>query len=174
MTIPITTRAGKGSALTPTEMDTNLTNLARDSSTTVQGNIRVANQTEANALSDATLAISPNTFPGSVNSYFTLLAFLGSISITNPGYYSHPGGPLIQWGTLHIGDITGPVTSGSVTFPKLFTTVFAIIPSIQDNTSPGSSIVNVGTVSTSGFTAVCHEVISSVQDATVHWIAIGN
>lgn len=59
MTIPVTTRGGKGSALTQSEADTNFTNLARDASTTVQGNTRLATLAEHAAGTSQALAATP-------------------------------------------------------------------------------------------------------------------
>ena len=67
MTIPVTTRSGKGSALTFSEMDTNLNMLARDANRFQQGNVRMATQPEANALTSDTVAITPLTLTGAVN-----------------------------------------------------------------------------------------------------------
>lgn len=67
MTISVTTRSVKGSALTFTEMDDNFNDLAVNATKTVQGNIEVADQTETDALSSETLAVSPSTLIGPVN-----------------------------------------------------------------------------------------------------------
>ena len=61
MAITVTTRGGKGSALTPQEMDTNLTNLARSASTSQEGNIEIATQAEVNAGTDSTRCVTPST-----------------------------------------------------------------------------------------------------------------
>lgn len=59
MTISVTTRSGKGSPLTQSEMDTNLTNLARDATTTQQGNVRLATDAETTTGTSDTLAVTP-------------------------------------------------------------------------------------------------------------------
>jgi len=59
MTIPVTTRAGKGSALSFTEGDDNFTNLARNAAQGVQGNIEIATQVQHTALTDITVACVP-------------------------------------------------------------------------------------------------------------------
>ena len=58
MTIPVTTRGGKGFPLTETEMDDNFTDLARNATTSVQGNVQL---TDSIISSSTTTAATPNS-----------------------------------------------------------------------------------------------------------------
>lgn len=59
MAITVTTRSGKGTPLTQSEMDTNLNNLARSATTTQEGNVRLATDGETSTGTSNSIAVTP-------------------------------------------------------------------------------------------------------------------
>lgn len=92
---------------------------------------------------------------------------LGTSSLGTNGYSRLPNGLLLQWGT---SASIGQDSSGSVTFPIAFTTLYCvtITPRASTNTGGGGAD-NITASSTTGFT------ISHGADgtATFYWMAIG-
>lgn len=92
---------------------------------------------------------------------------LGTSSLGTNGYTRLPNGLILQWGTS--GSI-GQDSSGSVTFPIAFTTLYCvtITPRASTNTGGGGAD-NITASSTTGFT------ISHGADgtATFYWMALG-
>lgn len=166
MTIPVTTRGGKGAPLTQSEMDTNLTNLARDSSTTQQGNTRYATPAEIDAGIVNNAAVTPDVLAGLLN--------LADKSIGANGYIKLQNGLIIQWGTgagFTLG--AGTVDSG-FTYPIAFpTAVFVTVPTFIAVNS-GDLSLSVLSQTTSGFTLRSNNAGSSQSVGGHYWIAIGN
>lgn len=186
MTISVTTRTGKGSPLTTSEMDTNLTNLARDASTTVQGNVRMATQAEADAGSLTNVAISPDTLANS--------DFLPQGTPGTSGSVTFANGMILKWGVTAYsfsGTEPGEWSAGlTVTFASAFPTNLFHFTGTTVGTLTGS-LINGDYYDASGnfvgyepggtFSASAIDlVITSLSNATnlasgnVYWIAIGN
>lgn len=165
MTIPVTTRGGKGSELTQSEMDTNLTNLARDASTTQQGNTRYATQAEVDAGSAVSAAVTPDKLASLLN--------LSDASIGASGYITLQNGLIIQWGT-YAGETVGAETTNAVaqsfstTFP---TNVFNVVTGLRGG---GALDVGATALTTSGFTLNLTNGSASPTTVAAYWIAIGN
>ncbi|WP_373088713.1 hypothetical protein [Zhongshania sp.] len=160
MSIPVTTRGGKGSALTQSEMDTNLTNLARDASTTQQGNIRATTNAEAQAGAATNLAVTPAALASVLN--------LADFSLSANGYIKLQNGVMIQWGSA---SVTGDTTTG-ITFPQTFPSAVFYFNYCID--AAGLFSTSSGGVSYSALTTSTVN-IDNGQDisGTARWIAIG-
>lgn len=83
MTIPVTTRSVKGSALSFAEMDDNFNDLGRNATKTVQGNVEIATQAETDALTSEVLAISPSTVQGPIDTTIATLSLTLTDLFTN-------------------------------------------------------------------------------------------
>ena len=121
MAIPVTTRSGKGSPLTQAEMDTNLTNLARSATELAEGNIEIATQDEVNTGTDLTKAIPPAYLQGGIETYIGTL----SSSLTSSGFYTFPGGLIIQWGRNSVGENNTLDVALPTTYPNAALQVYA-------------------------------------------------
>jgi len=161
MAISVTTRSGKGSPLTPSEMDTNLTNLARSATTTQEGNVELATSAETSALSDLTRAVVPGYLPDGIE------AWLANLGLTNSKIVLYDGTNkvMIQWGT-YSATISGGVTIN-------FSTAFNAIPVVVATQKIGSSAalpdsLAISAISSSSFTAY-----GAVSSSGMTWIAVG-
>lgn len=147
MTIPVTTRSGKGSALTFNDGDTNLDNLARDATDTQQGNIEIATQAEHTALSSTTQACVPGRITTPVNNLIDakITANFTASLVANGFWKENDTGLTIQWMRF-----TGVPNAGATfNFPTPFgTACFSIVASwdtdtvTSDNDSIGVTIVS--------------------------------
>lgn len=138
MTIPVTTRSVKGSKLTFTEMDDNFNDLSRNSTKTVQGNIEVADQTETDALSSETLAISPSTLQTTVETIIDNgKTFVGATD----GYsWDENTNFILLWGNQTI-----PSRSWTtVTLPTTITAAYTLVitPIGDGSTTPSNNFEN--------------------------------
>jgi hypothetical protein len=88
---------------------------------------------------------------------------LGSYSAANPGYTRLPNGLLLQWGNVTINS-----TSGTITFPAAFGTVYSVQLTPSSNTQ--SQIPAVTSVSLTTATVRSANATSN----TVYWLAIGS
>ena len=177
MAIPVTTRAGKGSPLTHTEMDTNLTSLARSATESQEGNIEIANQAEVNALNDSVKAVPPAYLGGGINSHFSALGN----SNNQEGFYRLPNGLIVQWGQVNItSDVTGQ--EYTATYPTAFTTaVYNMQHSIFDPTNPGQDddernynvFAKTLNLTSAVFQTTEFHVQAQPSRGTIHWVAIG-
>ena len=160
MTIPVTARSGKGSALTHGEMDTNWTNLARSATTSVEGSVTLADQTVTNALTSTDHVITPSTLQGGVTSMMPT-------SANSNGYCRLPSGILLQWGVC---TFTGSPTL-DVTFTTNFTYVcYNVQLTNYENYAFEGNISRVRTISNTGFRVVN----GGGNDYTAYfWFAIG-
>jgi hypothetical protein len=169
MTIPITTRSGKGSPLTPAEMDTNLINLARDATQAVQGNVRIATDAETTPFAANNLAISPSSFPAAFTQGFANYASSGGVNNAFPGYFRFPNGPLVQYGFYDfVGG--GPLQQTfalNVAYPSANYALSAIALEVAGD--EGSYFVCKGKTNTT-FTL---KVYGGNSFISVLWIAIG-
>lgn len=122
-------------------------------------------------------AVTPGQVPvGAVTQYSPqIFNFNPSQSQGSPGYTTIPGGIVIEWGAVTLGDVVSPVT-GTVTFPKAFHAVFNITVSVQDTSNGGATtvIASVGPSNTTSFIWAAREFVTAVQNETVLWTAIGN
>ena len=124
-------------------------------STTVLGGVKVGTGLTAGV--DGTLAVSG-----------------GTTSITANGY-TYAGGVLIQWGYVTSVPRDG---HAAVTFPKAFpTAVFSVVASLVNTNPPATysalnNIVQVGTVTTSGFHLI-NNLESFGPDFPGYWLALG-
>jgi hypothetical protein len=105
------------------------------------------------------------------------LALGGSQSLTTNGYARLPGGLILQWGVLPIGDIPGPDILGGVTYPIAFPhNVLAVLVTLEDSNASAygaSSVINTIAKTFTGFTYGIRELANFVQNASVVWFAIG-
>lgn len=166
MTIPVTTRAGNGAPLNNTQMDTNLTNLARDATEAVQGNVRLANETETNAGSSTTLGVNPANLDTRLT---TLTTDVGSSDITAAaiGSITLNGDIILKWGNGAILDGGSTTFNFAVAFPN---NAFQVIACFRDASAPVTSL-NVTSVTASGFTIT---VSGGSSSDSIAWFAIGN
>lgn len=92
---------------------------------------------------------------------------LGTSSLGTNGYSRLPNGLLLQWGTS--GSI-GQDSSGSVTFPIAFTTLYCInITGRQAINTTSGGLDTISTQSTTGFT-IAH---GGDGTSTFYWMALG-
>lgn len=121
--------------------------------------------------------VTPGQVPQAAVTQFSpqIFNFNASQSQANPGFTTIPGGVVIEWGTVSLGDVVNPVT-GTVTFPKPFHSVFNITVSANDNSNGGATtvIVGSGNFSTTQFIWSAREFVTAVQSETLFWTAIGN
>ena len=118
----------------------------------------------------------------------TALANLGGIassvftgsnqSIGGNGYQKIPGGLIIQWGSVNIGDVPGLVgATASVSFPIAFpSAVLASFVSVYDGTSGSAGSTVLGSVyseTLSGIDVSAREFTGSIQNVILRWFAIG-
>lgn len=121
--------------------------------------------------------VTPSQVPqGAVTQYSPqIFTFNPSQSQGSPGFTTIPGGVVIEWGSVSLGDVVSPVT-GTVTFPKPFHAIFSITVSAQDTANGGATtvIASVGPSNTTSFIWGAREFVTAVQNETVLWTAIGN
>lgn len=137
MAITVTTRASKGSALSFTEMDDNFTDLSISASTTQEGNIEIADQTETDALSSAVLAISPSTLESTVE---TIIDNGKNYLDSDNGYFWDEGtGYIKMWG---ITTVAASPTWQAVTLPTIsggtITTIHNVTCNLRSTTGTGA------------------------------------
>jgi hypothetical protein len=110
----------------------------------------------------ATGTISAARLTASNASLSTNTLSLGTSSITASGFSRLPNGLLYQWGSA-----SATSTTGSVTFPSSFTTIYSIVATSNTaGTTYSPSVTSVSTTSASFRTA-------NTTAATVYWMAIG-
>ena len=132
MPIPVTTRSGKGSVLTQTEMDNNFTDLSRDASRSAVGNVRLATANENAAGTSTSVAMTPSAFTE------------GSQQVlSTEGKQVLPGGLILQW--FEVSSTTD--AAQSYTFPTAFPNecVFCSVSGSSGNISnaPGNAVYNL-------------------------------
>lgn len=170
MAIPVTTRSGKGAPLTPAEMDTNLTNLARDATLVQQGNVELATTAEATAGTSETLAVTPAGLQAGLDALSSDLLSNIFFSANQNGHIQFSddfGNILINWGQ------TGSIVDGgstTVTFSRPFVSTYIIVSTPTNTTGAHDSSANI--TSTTNAT-ITHFDNSAGQSSTVNWIAIG-
>lgn len=188
MTIPVTTRSGKGSPLTTAEMDTNLTDLARDSTESQQGNIRIATAAEAEAGVLDDVAITPNNLGAVIDSFFA------PSTIASDGFITLNNELLVQWGSAVTAfTLTEPAewtATETITFNTSFAGtpfgVFATPTAISGPAPPHNaefdqfSNVTIGLLKGGTLDATQAEIIiasnspnSNPVQVTYYWLAIG-
>ena len=198
MTIPVTTRSGKGSPLTPGEMDANLVNLARDSTQAQQGQSRFATPAEAAAVAVTDATLSPGTFmsaftpalnaafppafaaalppaldtalPPAFNDYLADYAAAGNIVNAEAGYYKLLNGPYIQW-----GNVTRQSNSTiNLSFYKPMTTVYFFTACDCNNSNVSGYIVRPISITGYGFTLRADTFSVGANPITqTYWVVIG-
>lgn len=136
----------------------------------------------------ATLFNSP-TFTGSPqaptvssvtsNNQLATTAFANPGQVQNPnGWVKLPGGIILQWGEVFVGNIPPSPTPAivNVTFPLAFpNTIYQVITSLSDTAhGPGAPVgpyQSAQTLSTAQF--YIYEINSGVQNITMRWFAVG-
>ena len=172
MTIPVTTRTVKGSPLTTTEMDTNLTDLGRDATEIQQGNVQFSTEAETEALTELTKAISPGNLGAGIEAFADSLA---SSFSTPDGYVTLPNGLIIQWGVKNCRyDLVQNNTP--VVFPLAFPNTLLFVGPIDIGgsvvTTSKNTSVTASSESVSGFSIATYS--NNVFFNDVGWIAIGH
>lgn len=164
MAITVTTRAGKGSPLTNTEMDTNLTNLARSATTTQEGNIEIATTAEVTTGTDTTRAVTP----AGVAAAIAASAFSASISGTAANGSITIGDFILKW--IQIPSLNdGNVYSWTTPFPSA---CFGVVISMNDDDSSGQDReTSAHTITVNGFTT---RSVSEYSGKAHFAIGIGN
>lgn len=165
MTIPVTTRSGKGIPLTTAEMDTNLTDLARNSTTTQQGNVELATTAEADTGTDTTTAVTPEGVLSSIVANAPAEAsFVQSI---NGSYLDPNTNFLFQWGKDTLG--SGITT---INFHTAFDSAALNVMLTQQRDTTNQTDANYMVLGTP--TATTFDVfVSSSFSGPVFWTAIG-
>ena len=138
-----------------------------------------AGQIESPSLSGVPTA--PTAAAGTATTQLATTAFVTqAYAPLQSGYQVLPSGVILEWGSVHIGDVVSP-TSGTVFFPLSFPSAcFTVYTTSLDNNAGnvGNGITfntNVfGLPSQSSFRWGAREAISSVQDAYVMWFAVGH
>ena len=153
MTIPVTKRSDIAAPLSFSQMDTNLTNLARDASTTVQGNIRLATQGEVDAFAATNLAVSPATLNPAVVAIHNFLtagepittASLGATFKTSGWWRDGRTTLTIQWGAF----VSTSDSAQNFNFPIPFSVpAFAVFLTTTDaNEGSGGGVTATTTTS---------------------------
>lgn len=183
MTIPVTTRSGKGSPLTNSDMDVNLINLARNSSNTVQGNVRLSTQAEVDAGTSADTAVPPNALQTKLNN-------LGLTNIVlqdaQNGHFEF-GGILLNWGRFNItdlGDIASTSHRQSVVFSRPYPTTAPYVVLGGGNVTTSSIgigqeciltvAVEDGTLTTTGADLLVNDVTTTGQIQRAWWLTLGS
>lgn len=122
---------------------------------------------------------APTAGVGTSTSQVATTAFANPARSTgNPAYFKTAGGDIVCRGTVHIGDIIGPI-GGSVSFPAgaTYSSPPVVTVSLQDTNNGGATAVCTveGSGPTvSGFTWAAREIASFVQNASILWHAIGS
>lgn len=113
MAISVTTRGGKGSPLTNSEMDTNLTNLGRQATELLSGNVQLATQAEVDAGTDTEKAVTSNTISDRVNALLAAGLIAANVGVEET--------PTAAFGEFRIGSyiikinyLTGAGSDGTV------------------------------------------------------------
>lgn len=105
-------------------------------------------------------------------------ALAGAQSLTTPGYARLPGGLIIQWGQINLGDIPGNGTvQGTATFPITFPNNILGLSadSLDSNGGLGSYVWNTTAQGRNFVSFGAHEVISGVvQNTWFQYVAVGN
>lgn len=170
MAIPVTTRSGKGAPLTQNEMDTNLTNLARDATETQQGNIEIATTAETTAGTETDKAVVPSGLQAALDILQGQVQDSGAFLASQNGYVQFPdwlGNITIQWGR------TGTLADGgstTVTFPVPFVQAYTIVVS---PTTTGFGHVAEGVITSTSTATVSHADLSGGASSRVSWVAFG-
>lgn len=168
MAIPVTTRSGKGSPLTQNEMDTNLTNLARDATEVQQGNVELATNAETTTGTSTTLATHPAGVQAALNALESTLVDSEAHLAANNGYLqfaTRVGNITFQWGNT---TVPGNGTS-AVSFPVTFVSIFQGYAVYGEDLGVNANQVSVFNLSGSGMTIRNSE----GNSRRANWWAIG-
>lgn len=184
--IDVTTRGGKGSALTTGEMDTNLTNLARVAIQSISnedaGNVELSNEATTINLTDPLRPVVPEHLQAGVDAALAA----GDFTMGTTGFWTVPGvGLIIQWGTVAIvAGGTPPVTSQhTVTWPIPFPNAFFVLfgggntgtPSVfGSGQSCTVDVVIDSLIGLTGANIILTENTTSATPEEYYWIALGN
>lgn len=142
------------------------TALLSAASETVSGLVELANAAEAQALASAVVALTPARLAD---------AFKGANrSLNTSGYQKLPGGLIIQWGRLRIGDAVGDYF-GSIAFPVAFPNQIFQVNATLYSYAGGAFDANIAVTghSLTGFNFTIQEWAGAVQNVEVVYIAIG-
>tara|TARA_R110000772_G_scaffold268714_2_gene397863 strand:+ start:324 stop:821 length:498 start_codon:yes stop_codon:yes gene_type:complete len=163
MSIPVTTRAAAGQALTHTQMDTNWTNVARSATTGAEGNIEIATNAETIAFSSAVKAVVPAYLD---NAVAQANSNASTKSLIAKGWWRDPAtGFTVQWGNETLTQSVPKV----IAWPRSSFTPWSIqlTPGAQSVTGFNESWA-VYSENTTNFTAD-----SNTGTARYFWFAVG-
>jgi hypothetical protein len=104
-----------------------------------------------------------------------LSAFTGANqSLSTSGYQKFPGGLILQWGSVSVGDVPAGFQAYAVTFPIAFpTALFRVFPGVKNTTAYSNLVGGYQNETTSGCDLIVQETASVVQAATLVYFAIG-
>jgi len=131
--------------------------------TDLEGIVELATSAEAQALTNALLALTPSTLNA---------AFMGTNQLlaTN-GYQKYPGGKIEQWGKALLPSGTGD-NYQSITFPIPFPTeCFQVQPTVEGNIQRFDDTVSSASLTTTGCRIYS---IRTTSGLSVAWKAIGH
>jgi len=168
---PLASPSFSGSPRAPTPGATNDTRIA--TTAFVQGYVAGLAPLASPALTGTPTA--PTAAVGTSTTQIATTAFANPARTTgNPAYFKTAGGDLVMRGTVHVGDIVGPV-GASVSFPTSFGSAPVVTVTLFDANNGGASAVATAenAITTSGFNWAAREINSFVQNATIEWHAIG-
>lgn len=123
---------------------------------------------------------APTAAPGTSTSQIATTAFVNQGALpSGTGYQVLPSGIVLEWGSIHVGDVASP-PSGFVSFPYTFQSAcFTVYTSALDNNVGNVGIGTTfytsvfGLPSTTGFRWAAREAVSTIQDGYIEWFAIG-
>ncbi len=164
MAITVTTRSGKGSPLTQTEMDTNLTSLARAATTDQAGNVELATVAETVAGTATNLAVTPEGVSEAITE--TTSSFEFDFTQAAEGRYEFPGGLLAQWGYQTIA-----ASTTTITWPVAFQTIYTVYATDRSDSVPGGRDQTTGL--NAAPTATSAEFTTNTGIAGFYWLALG-
>jgi hypothetical protein len=149
--VRVNTSASVASTLTVSANVNAQANLYVSGNAEITGVLNGSNATMTGRITATSANVSTNTFN------------FGASSIANPGYSRLPNGLLMQWGNASVNS-----SSGSVTFPAAFTSVYSmqLTPSVSTvgNTLPAVTALTATTATLRSANATA---------STVYWLAIG-
>lgn len=174
MTIPVTTRTAKGSPLTTAEMDTNLTNLAREAIQSTagddQGNVELADEDVTTALVDPVRPVVPEHLGAGVQAYLDSQAAASDSIIANQGSWTEPtSGLIFKWGKVTILN-ANPGTQVTFTTPFPSSIFVATCTYNESVLADQTTALELSDLQTTGF--LTHS--EADPDKLSSWIALGN
>lgn len=120
---------------------------------------------------------APTAAPGTSNTQVATTAFINPGATLNAnGNIKLPGGIMIQWGSVHVGDVPGLPAHATVniTYPTAFVALYQFFHSLADTTGGvGGPLAYDVSSNAAGAVVSVSEINAGVQDVTVRWFAVG-